>query len=140
MKTSALIMATVFAVAGSLGTTAWADQKPASQEQSPCTVMGHRVVSVTPRWIEDINGKRTRHLEGADIRILAERGMTAEYLTVEMQRHVAAMAGSPMPDCVLGVDGASTEVRSEGDGFVFRVTAPDRGRANEIVRRARLLK
>ena len=89
---------------------------------------------MTPRWVEETNGKRTRYLAGVDVRVAAEPGMTAEYLTVEAQR--AAAAGPSTAKSVLGVEGARIEVRSTGDGFVFHITAPDTKRAAELVRRA----
>lgn len=141
MKRSNLIMAAVFVVAGTLGATAWADQSPTGQALGAnCTVAGHRVVSVTPSVQEVPNGKRTNHLLGANIRIMAEPGMTAEYLTVQLQRHIAGMSSAyPMADCVFGVASARFEVHSVGDGFVFQVTSDDLGQAKEILRRARLL-
>lgn len=142
MKASILITAAVFAMAGTLGTTAWADQRPASQEApgAPCPPARYHVVSVTPHYVQDISGKRTLHLVGADIRVEAQPGLTPELLTAELNRHLSAMSGGPsMPDCVFGVAGASAGVRSTGDGFVFYVTTPDPDGAKEILRRAHLL-
>jgi hypothetical protein len=134
------ITAAAVAVAGIVGSAnALADEKPIPQEtRASChPLMGHCVLSVTPRWIEQINGKRTRRLAGVDLRIAAEPGMTAEYLTVEAQR--AAAAGSLAAGGVFGVEGSRIEVRSTGDGFVFHLTAPDTNRAEELVRRAQRL-
>jgi len=139
MNRSMFITAAAVAVAGLVGSaTALADEKPIPQEtQSSChTVMGHCVLSVTPRWVEEINGKRTRYLAGVDVRIAAEPGMTAEYLTVQAQR---AAAGHQAAGSVFGVDGSRIEVRSTGDGFVLHFTAPDAKRAEELVRRAQRL-
>ena len=142
MNRPILVMSAVLSMAGTLGTTALADQKPVSQATPEVhgTVMGHRVLSVTPRWVEESNGKRTRHLTGADVRIEAEPGMTAEYLTVELRRSLSAMSAEHGTlNGVFGVAGSSVEVRSTGDGFVFRITAPDTTHAEEIVRRAQQL-
>jgi hypothetical protein len=142
MNRSILMLVAAVSMVGTLGATALADQTPVSQAMPEVrgTVMGHRVSSVTPRWVEESNGKRTRRLTGADVRIDAEPGMTAEYLTVELRRGLSAMSsGHGMLDGVLGVAGSSIEVRSTGDGFVFRITAPDAVRAQEIVRRAQQL-
>jgi hypothetical protein len=142
MNRSILVMTAVLSLAGTLGTTALADQKPTSQaiQEVRGTVMGHRVLSVTPHWVQESNGKRTRHLTGADVRIEAEPGMTAEYLTVELRRGLSAATAEPGTlGGVLGVAGSSVEVRSTGDGFVFRITAPDAVHAEEIVRRAQQL-
>jgi hypothetical protein len=142
MNRSILVMTAALAMAGTLAATALADQKPASQatEEVRGTVMGHRVLSVSPHWVQESNGKRTRHLTGADVRIEAEPGMTAEYLTVELRRGLSTATAEPGTlGGVLGVAGSSVEVRSTGDGFVFRITAPDAIRAEEIVRRAQQL-
>jgi hypothetical protein len=142
MNRSIRIAASVLAMAGFLSTTARADQKPGPQEtqEARSTVMGHRVVSITPQWVEESNGKRTRHLVGVEIRIEAERGMTAEYLTVELRHHLSSTdTPHSMLEPVFGVEGSNVEVRSTGDGFVFRVTAPDTKRAEDIVRLSRLL-
>jgi hypothetical protein len=142
MNRSILVMAAVVSMAGTLGTTALADHTPVSQatQEARGTVMGHRVLSVTSHWVQESNGKLTRHLTGADVRIEAEPGMTAEYLTVELRRCLSATSAEP-GTCggVLGVRGSSVEVRSTGDGFVFRITAPDAIHAEEIVRRAQQL-
>jgi hypothetical protein len=142
MNRSILVMTAVISLAGTLGTTALADQKPASQvtQEVRGTVMGHHVLSVAPHWVQESDGKRTRHLTGADVRIEAEPGMTAEYLTVELRRGLSAASAEPGTlGGVLGVAGSSVEVRSTGDGFVFRITAPDAIHAEEIVRRAQQL-
>jgi hypothetical protein len=142
MNRSIFILAAAVSMVGTLGATALADQKPVSQatQEIRSTVMGHRVLSVTPHWVEESNGKRTRHLAGADVRIDAEPGMTAEYLTVELRRGLSAMsAGHGTLEDVFGVAGSSVDVRSTGDGFVFRITAPDTVHAQEIVRRAQQL-
>jgi hypothetical protein len=125
-----------------LGATAWADQNPLPQDthDSRCMVMGHRVLSTSPRWVQDIDGKHARHLVGADVRIAAEPGMTPEYLTVELRRYLSAPgAGHPTSECVFGVEGSHVEVRSAGDGFVFSITGPDTRSAEEILSRARRL-
>jgi hypothetical protein len=140
MNRSILVAAaTALVMAGPLGATARADQTPAHQEtqQSPCVLLGHRVLSITPHWVMETNGKRTRHLTGADVQIEAEPGMTAEYLTVEVRRYLSS--GTGYPACVLGVPGSTVQVVSTGDGFVFHVTAADTKIADEIVRRARSL-
>jgi hypothetical protein len=142
MNRSILIMAAVLATAGTVNATAWADQKPTAQNVQGIhpTVMGHRVLSITEHSIQEMDGKHTRRLAGADIRIEAEPGMTAEYLTVELRRHLGAIRGDVAgSQSVFLVEGANVEVRSTGDGFVFHVTAPDSKNAQEIMRRARLL-
>jgi hypothetical protein len=140
MNRMMFITAAAVAVAGIVGSAnAVADEKPIPQEtRASCRpLMGHCVLSVTPRWVEEINGKRTRYLAGVDVRIAAEPGMTAEYLTVEAQR--AAATAPSAAGSVFGVEGSRIEVRSTGDGFVFHFTASDTGHAEELVRRAHRL-
>lgn len=139
MNRCMFVTAAVMALAGIAGNaTAFADEKPIPQETgASChALIGHCVVSVTPRWVEESNGKRTRYLSGVDVRVAAEPGMTAEYLTVEAQR---AAAGPSTAGSVFGVEGSRIEVRSTGDGFVFHLTASDTKRAEELVRRAHSL-
>jgi hypothetical protein len=138
----AILMGAVLSMVGTLGATALGDQTavPGDTQGAHGSVLGHRVVSVTPRWVQEANGKLTRHLTGADVRIEAEPGMTAEYLTVELRRDLgAAAARQGTIDGVFGVEASTVEVASAGDGFVFRITAPDGAHAAEIVRRARQL-
>jgi hypothetical protein len=141
MNRSILIAVASLAMAGPLGATAWAAQKdvPQGTQKSGSTVMGFTVSSVSPHWVDDINGKRLRHLTGAEIRIEAQPGMTVEYLTVELRRHLVTAAAQGSLEPVFGVAGSIVELRSTGDGFVFRVTASDTKGAEEIVRRAQLL-
>jgi hypothetical protein len=142
MNRSILVTAAVLTMAGPLGAVAAADQSPGPQQtqESRGTVMGYRVFSITPYWVQDTNGKRARHLTGAEIRIEAQPGMTAEYLRVELEHHLSSAGPAKAAlEPVFGVDGSTVEVRSIGDGFVFRITAPDTERGAEIVRRARLL-
>jgi len=141
MNRSILIAGAIFAMAGPLGATAWADQKdvPQATQNSGSTLMGYHVLSITPHSVDEINGKRTRHLVGAELRIEAQPGMTAEYLTVELRRHLASAVQGSTIEPVFGVEGSSVEVRSTGDGFVFHFTASDTGHAEELVRRAHRL-
>jgi hypothetical protein len=139
MNRSIFVVAAAVAMAGTITASALADQKSVQQavENAGGTVIGHKVLSVAPHWVQESNGKRTRRLIGADVRIQAEPGMTAEYLTVELQRGLSAPnVGRETPDDVFHVEGSSVQVQSTGDGFVFRITAPDATHAEEIVRRA----
>lgn len=142
MNRSIFTMAAIVTMAGTLGASAWADDKPTSTEtrESHPTILGHRILSVSPHWVEEIDGKRTRHLTGVDIRIEAEPGMTAEYLTVELRRDLTAISTErAITSSVFGVQGSKVAVRSTGDGFVLQITAPDTTSAKEVVRRAQRL-
>jgi hypothetical protein len=55
-------------------------------------------------------------LRGADMRVAAQPGLTAEWLERKLESQVAAGV------CQFGVANPSVEVISEGDSFVVRVT------------------
>jgi len=84
-------------------------------------------------------------VRGADIRIAAQPGMTAEWLDRKIEEQVAAGA------CQFGVANPGVEVAPDGESFIVRVTAtpeppgitrlsdpkPEEQAAHEILRRAR---
>jgi len=79
-------------------------------------------------------------LRGAQIYIQAEPGLTAEWLQLTLERHLAAMKGSAaMPNCALGVGHVRVEVVSAGPGFWVRLIGQDKRTAEEVLRRAKLL-
>jgi hypothetical protein len=109
-----------------------------------CVLRKHHIVSVTPYQIEEtrIKPKFTR-LAGADLYVEAEPGLTAEWLRLEVARHLAEMHdASSMPsmkDCPLDAGGVHAEVTSAGAGFRVRLIANDPKNAEDVLRRARLL-
>ncbi len=99
---------------------------------------GIRIASASPDIREINNGKRKwNEVRGADLYVQAEPGLTSEYLTLRLDRHLASMQGAP-PDCVFAVPGTKVQVDSAGPGFVIRITAPDAKRGEEVARRAGL--
>ena len=92
-------------------------------------------------------GTVTPLLRGADIRVAAQPGLTAEWLERRLEAQVAAS------ECQLGADPVFVEVVPVGEELVVRVTAtdegpgvtrlkdtrPDQRAANEILRRAQQL-
>jgi hypothetical protein len=112
-----------------------------SPAPSPCEFQKHHVVSVTPYRVEERRIKTTStRLAGADVYVEAEPGLTAEWLQLELTRHLAQMHDpTSMKDCALDVGAVKLEVASAGAGFWVRIVAADPKQADEVLRRARLL-
>lgn len=137
MSIRKLIAVAALAITATVPTlAAAADTGPA-----PCILREHRVTSVTPYRVEEHMGKVTfTRLRGANVFIRAERGLTAEYLRLTLIRHIAAMRGpATMRDCAFDVDAVRVEVDSYGAGFRVKLIARDTDKAEEVLRRARLL-
>ncbi|MCY1024027.1 hypothetical protein [Pyxidicoccus sp. MSG2] len=110
--------------------------------QEPRSILQeHHIASVRPYKIEEHIGKLTSHrIQGAEVYVEAEPGLTAEWLRLKLARHLDAMRSSaPMPDCPLDVADVRVEVASAGAGFTVKVIAADSAHADEVLRRARLL-
>lgn len=109
------------------------------QPQSGSPLAAYRIVSVAPYMQEQTHIKRTwRELRGAIVRVEAQPGLTAEWLQLELDRHVAAMGiqSQNMNDCPLAVPGIRAKVSSAGDGFLVTVVAMDKSSGQEVLRRA----
>ena len=122
---------------------ATANSVPAGDPTSAaiCVLKTHRVLSVTP-YFEDVHmgsGATTQRLRGASLFVLAEPGLTAEWLRLTLQRHLAEMRTTTMRDCPLEVKDVTVTVESAGPGFAVKLIARDADQADEILRRAQLL-
>jgi hypothetical protein len=107
----------------------------------PCILMEHRVTSVTPYHIVQQYGRgSTQRLVGAQVRIQAEPGLTAEWLQLSIEQHVAKMQAQHMGDCPLDLAGVRAQVDSAGGGFTVTIIAKDPAQAKEVLRRAELLR
>jgi hypothetical protein len=106
------------------------------------------IKSVSPLREETKTGKATRtKTAGAEIVFRAIPGMTAEWLQRLVDCHIARSAtighetaSSDMPACPLTLKGIQANVRSVGDGFAVTVRSDDTATANEILRRAELIR
>lgn len=110
--------------------------------QAPCLLSQYRISSVTPYRVQQNMGGRiiVNSVTGAQFYVQAEPGLTAEWLWLDLQRHVAAMQGpTSMNDCVLDIDKLQVQVGSAGPGFWVRLIAPDAKAGQEVLRRAQLL-
>ncbi len=113
----------------------------ANPQAAPCILREHRVTSVTPYRIQEYHGRgATSRLAGAQIFVQAEPGLTPEWLELQLARHIAAMHGDrSMKDCAFDVKDVSVRVDSAGTGFAVKLIARDASKAEEVLRRARLL-
>ncbi len=85
----------------------------AAESPKPCILLDHKVTAVAPYQVEVRQGHTTHsQLQGAQVFVQAEPGLTAEWLGLTLTRHLAEMRKSPsMKDCAFTVD----DVRVEGD-------------------------
>lgn len=129
------------AVALACATLAPSPSFAAGPERSPCILREHRLSSATPYRIQQHAGRGTTgRLAGAQVFVQAEPGLTAEWLELKLARHIAEMHGAgTMKDCALDVKDVRVEVASAGSGFVVRLIARDADKAEEVLRRSRLL-
>src|SRR4051794_11356838 len=75
----------------------------AHAEAAPCILRAHRVPSVPPyRLREHVGRGTTSRLDGAQVFVQAEPGLTPEWLELQLARHIASMHGAgSMKDCAL---------------------------------------
>jgi len=105
-----------------------------------CIIQEHRVTAVQPLYVPVQQGRFSgERLAGAQVFVLAEPGLTAEWLQLSMQRHMTEMRGSGMSNCALDAKDVSVSVQSAGTGFALKITGKDGAQAKEILRRAKLL-
>jgi len=130
LSTSAFVAAPTFAAS--------------SAASPPCVLHQHQVASVTPYLMTETfyNGRMTRQaLRGAELFVPAQPGLTAEWLQLTLTRHINEMRAHPgMPDCPLSVADVTVQVQSAGPGFAVRLIAPSGAKAQEVLRRAELLR
>ena len=113
----------------------------AASSAKPCILLEHKVTEVVPYRVEERLGHHTfSRLQGAQVFVQAEPGLTAEWLGLTLSRHLAEMRKSPsMKDCAFSVDDVRVEVDPAATGFWVKFTARDASRARELLRRAQLL-
>jgi hypothetical protein len=114
---------------------------PASATAASCILREHRITAVTPYRVEGRQGRVVvQELRGATVSVQAEPGLTAEWLQLTLGRHLAEMQGMrDMKDCAFDVNDVQVKVTSSGAGFSVHLIARDASKAEEVLRRARLL-
>lgn len=111
-----------------------------SDSAAHCILREHRVTKVQPLRVTERYGRgSSERLVGAQVFVQAEPGLTAQWLQLTIQRHMAQMSGSGMKDCALDAKDVRVSVESAGAGFAVKITGKDATQAKEILRRAQLL-
>ncbi len=124
------------ALAVAVPSLAWAGSTP----HANCAFKEHQVTAVRPYKVEERVGRGSiHHLRGAEVYVKAEKGLTAEWLQLTLQEHIAKMNSAAKGGCALGVDDIRVSVKSAGPGFVVKLIAKDAGQAEEVLRRAEAL-
>lgn len=112
----------------------------AAPDQTDCLLSKQRITSVVPyRTGEHIGKAAVQQLRGARIFVEATPGVTAEWLQLELRRHLGAMKATNMVDCVFDIDGVGVDVATGGSGFWVTLRASTPQDAREVLRRAQLL-
>ena len=135
-----VIAATLLLLAAGQATATAAETPAAQGSTSHCFFRGYTVTTVEPHyeWVR-LGKMDSRRLRGAEVYIQAERGLTAEWLRLEITRHLAAMKTSAMPDCSLDLDHIKVTVNSAGAGFQVTIRTEDDDHGQEVLRRAQSL-
>jgi hypothetical protein len=140
---SRTIVAAIVAWSATLAPAMSFAASPASPvaSSSGCAFRDHRVVSVGPYVLEQTPIKTTfKRLGGARLFVAAEPGLTVEYLRSEVASHITAMgSNASMEGCPLAAGDVRVQVNSAGTGFWVDIVAKDPSKAEEVLRRARLL-
>lgn len=113
---------------------------PTEMQSSDVPVLfEHHIVSVAPYYAQQTRLKSTwTELRGATIRVLAERGLTAEWLQLRLEHALGAPAETTA-NSPLAVSGVHTSVSSAADGFVVTFATPDKRAGEEVLARAEAL-
>src|SRR5882724_9708035 len=130
-------------VALTLGATSLVPVVASAETPVPehCILLDHRVTSVKPYRVVERQGRAsTQRLAGAQVFVQAEPGLTAEWLQLTVERHLAQMQGKHMSECALDLEGVHVVVDSAGSGFVVKIVAQNPQQAKEVLRRAELLR
>ena len=132
--------AALTSLATALAFAAAAPRASADRGSSACVLQQYTIGAVAPH-LEDrhVGGATTRRVRGAEIFVIAERGLTAEWLRAQID-HYRGAHHKESPDCVLDLRGADVSVAPRGPGFTVTVRSADDGTAKEILRRARALR
>jgi hypothetical protein len=111
-----------------------------SDSPAHCILKEHRVTKAQALHVTERYGRgSSERLVGAQVFVQAEPGLTAEWLQLSIQRHMAQMGSVGMKNCALDAKDVRISVESAGAGFSVKITGKDRAQAKEILRRAQLL-
>jgi hypothetical protein len=128
--------------AGILALAVLAPATSFAASKQPCVLDSYQVTSVAPYRADQPGGKATfNRVQGVEIFVQAQPGLTAEWLRLEVTRYLTRMQRSStrMHDCAFDVSGTRVQVDPAGTGFSVKLIARDPEQAQEVLRRARLL-
>ncbi len=105
----------------------------------PCELRDYTITSVTA-YVERTGKLGATRVRGAELFVQAQPDLTAEWLQLQLARHVeAARRATPTVDCPLDVLDPTITVQASGPGFIVRIRADNAEDGDEILRRARAL-
>lgn len=109
-----------------------------SSDPSQCVFEKYAASSVAPFKSEENVGYGTyTRLRGAQVFVPAREGLTAEWLTLNVQRALSQRASAPSEsDCVPGIP-VEVSVTSAGSGFWVQLRTNDDAQARALLRWAR---
>lgn len=109
------------------------------QAPNHCVLREHAVTSVTPYKVLEHTGRGSHErLAGAQLNVRAEPGLTAQWLQLTIQDHLAKMNGT-MANCPLDLKDVQVSVDSAGAGFAVKIAAKNPAQAKEVLQRAQLM-
>lgn len=129
-------MAWASAVAAVLvvSSTASASPEPAKR----CMLNDFSALSVAPFHAdEDFGLGSYTVLKGAQVYVAAKPGLTAEWLTLSVQRDLAKLDSNPDAACRSNVRNVQVSVISAGNGFWVVLSTPDEKSAQSLLRWAK---
>jgi hypothetical protein len=126
-----LYWASVFAVALS-GAASTASASPAPAPR--CELGEYSPLKVAPYRTDENFGLGTYTvLKGAELYVPARPGLTAEWLTLTLQRDLAKLQNAADSACRLNVRNVQVSVASAGGGFWVFLSAPDERAAKSLL-------
>lgn len=131
MSKAKTLLALSIAIASSTSAIARAD--------SPrCELLTYNPTQVAPLYVafDAARGGSTQRLTGAQVFVPAQPGLTAEWLRLDLERHLSAMKQQPMRGCPLANEGVKLAVVSGGTGFWIQISASDSGVASTLLQQA----
>lgn len=142
MSIRTMISAAAFGVALTAGiASASADDEFDTSKYPPghppsCVLRDYRVTSVAPyEKTEWVSRSTIRRLRGAELFVVAEPGLTAEWLQLKLNDHLKK-AGDMKTECSLNVKNVRVDVDSAGSGFRVKLIPKDTSKSKKVLHRA----
>lgn len=142
MKSRALMFSSLLVLGLAAAPAVASPSAPSGRTEQACALRGFTVTAVAPHFVDQQQGRATiQRLAGATVYVLAQPGLTREWLRLSLERHLTSMqGGKAMKDCPFDAKDLQIAVDSAGTGFAIHVSAKDAKTAEEVLRRARLLR